>query len=77
MPFKKWPAILVGVVAVLVAARFAVNARMAEVPFTDMSGKVVVITGGTNGIGKHTTRVLAHWGAHVIVAARNVTKGAA
>ena len=38
----------------------------------DLSGKVVIITGGNCGIGFETARALAIHGANVIMACRNV-----
>lgn len=40
----------------------------------DLSGKVVVITGGHSGIGLETTRVLSDTGASIIVGARDLKK---
>lgn len=40
----------------------------------DLSGKVVMVTGPTSGIGTETARVLAFRGAHVILVSRNVNK---
>ena len=40
-----------------------------------MSGKTVLITGGTGGIGKETAIGLAKQGYHVIVTGRNRTRG--
>lgn len=37
-----------------------------------MNGKTVIITGCTSGIGKETARDLAHRGARLIMACRNV-----
>jgi NAD(P)-dependent dehydrogenase (short-subunit alcohol dehydrogenase family) len=44
---------------------------------TDLTGKVVVVTGGNSGIGKEAAIGIARDGAHVVVAARNATKAAA
>ena len=40
----------------------------------NLTGKVVVITGGHSGIGLETTRVLSNAGATIVVGARDVTK---
>ncbi|CAF1093922.1 unnamed protein product [Adineta ricciae] len=42
----------------------------------NLEGKLVVITGGTSGIGVETARALATANAHVIITARDMTKGA-
>lgn len=41
----------------------------------DQTGKVIVITGATSGLGKEAARVLAGKNAKVIVAVRNMAKG--
>lgn len=43
----------------------------------DLSGRVALVTGGASGLGLETVRVLAMRGAHVIIAARDMDKGAA
>lgn len=43
----------------------------------DLSGKTVVITGGSAGLGVETARVLAGRGAHVISIVRDAAKGEA
>lgn len=45
----------------------------ADVP--DQSGRVAVITGANTGIGYEAAAVLAHRGAHVVLAVRNLEKG--
>jgi dehydrogenase/reductase SDR family protein 12 len=44
---------------------------------TDLSGRVVVVTGGTSGLGLLTARALATMGATVEIIARNAGKAAA
>ncbi len=36
----------------------------------DLSGKIAIVTGASRGIGESTARLLAQYGAHVIVASR-------
>ena len=43
----------------------------------DLSGKVVLITGGTTGLGKESARALGLAGATVIISARSEEKGSA
>lgn len=42
----------------------------------DLTGKTAFITGASSGLGLHCTRALAAAGAHVIMACRNLEKGA-
>ena len=43
----------------------------------DLSGKLVVITGGASGLGKETARAMAARGAHIVIPARDMGKGEA
>ncbi|MEO8190360.1 MAG: SDR family NAD(P)-dependent oxidoreductase [Acidobacteriota bacterium] len=45
--------------------------------FPDMTGKAVLITGATSGIGLETARALARMGAFVLVGARDPARGQA
>ena len=42
----------------------------------NLSGKRIIVTGATNGVGLGTTRALVNAGAHVILAVRNTELGA-
>ncbi|MGZ5393171.1 MAG: SDR family NAD(P)-dependent oxidoreductase, partial [Mycobacterium sp.] len=42
----------------------------------DLSGKRIIVTGATNGVGLGTARALTRAGAHVILAVRNLDLGA-
>jgi NAD(P)-dependent dehydrogenase (short-subunit alcohol dehydrogenase family) len=55
-----------------------VNAqRWTAADLPDMSGKTVIVTGASSGLGVATARDFAHAGARVILAVRNVAKGTA
>ena len=41
----------------------------------NLTGKRIVVTGATNGVGLGTARALAKAGAHVILAVRNAGLG--
>ena len=45
-----------------------------EADIPDLSGKVAVVTGANSGLGYESARALSRAGAHVVMAARNVTK---
>ena len=40
-----------------------------------MQGRTILVTGGTGGIGYQTARVLARWGAQVIITGREADSG--
>ena len=40
-------------------------------PEVDLSGKVVIVTGGNTGIGYETAKSLARLGAHTFIACRS------
>ena len=40
-------------------------------PTVDLSGKVIVVTGGNAGLGYATSKALAIMGAHTIIACRS------
>mmetsp|Transcript_44772 Transcript_44772/g.112280 ORF Transcript_44772/g.112280 Transcript_44772/m.112280 type:complete len:360 (+) Transcript_44772:163-1242(+) len=68
-------AVAVGVLAAVVGGmRLAISPPL-SVQQTDLFGKTVIVTGGNSGVGKETVRVLAKWGATVILACRDVEKG--
>jgi NAD(P)-dependent dehydrogenase (short-subunit alcohol dehydrogenase family) len=51
------------------------DANWTTVEIPDQGGRLAVITGATSGLGKEAARVLAHKGATVLLAVRNVRKG--
>jgi NAD(P)-dependent dehydrogenase (short-subunit alcohol dehydrogenase family) len=51
------------------------NGKWGTADMPDQSGRVAVVTGSNTGIGYHTAAVLAHSGAHVVLAVRNLEKG--
>ncbi|XP_076057394.1 retinol dehydrogenase 13-like [Oratosquilla oratoria] len=75
------PEVVVVVAAVLTAAAWAVGELVRRRAATcrctsSMQGKVVVITGASAGIGRHTALALAQRGATVVLACRNLAKAA-
>jgi len=57
--------------------RFDAESTAAEVVAgIDMSGKTIIVTGGSSGIGVETARALAGAGAEVVLAIRNPEAGA-
>ena len=65
---------------VLMAVGFELMRRKMQVPINmnrvDMTGKRIIITGATAGIGEETARVLLDWGADVLIGARDFKKAA-
>ncbi len=56
---------------------FAVRSRLqhwSDVSRTDLSGKVIVITGPTSGLGEATAHILASTGAQLVLVGRNAEK---
>lgn len=56
---------------------YAIRSRVdnwSDVSQMDLSGRVVVITGPTSGLGKETARTLASTGAHLVLVGRNNEK---
>lgn len=59
---------------------YAIRSRVenwVDVSQMNLSGRVVVITGPTSGLGKETARLLAPTGAHLVLVGRNSEKCAA
>ncbi|XP_041477447.1 retinol dehydrogenase 14-like isoform X1 [Lytechinus variegatus] len=54
-----------------------ITQRFAPVENCAMEGRTIIVTGGSNGIGKATVKLLAAKRARVVIACRNVEKGAA
>eukprot|EP01035_Chromulina_nebulosa_P026246 gene26246-34336_t len=50
------------------------NTKFTIDDISDLTGKVIIVTGGNAGIGYATSKVLALKGAHVIIASRNEAK---
>lgn len=56
---------------------YAVRSRLqhwSDVAQTDMSGRVIVITGPTSGLGEATAHILAATGAQIVLVGRNTDK---
>jgi NAD(P)-dependent dehydrogenase (short-subunit alcohol dehydrogenase family) len=53
-----------------------VTAQWTPARLGDLSGKRIIVTGATNGVGLGTARALTRAGAHVIMAVRNTDLGA-
>lgn len=51
--------------------------RLPALPLPDLTGRRVVVTGASSGIGKATAMALAGAGAQIVLAVRNPAKGAA
>jgi NAD(P)-dependent dehydrogenase (short-subunit alcohol dehydrogenase family) len=53
-----------------------VTAKWTPARLGDLTGKRIIVTGATNGVGLGTARALANAGAHVVMAVRNTELGA-
>jgi NAD(P)-dependent dehydrogenase (short-subunit alcohol dehydrogenase family) len=53
-----------------------VTSQWSSTRLGDLTGKRIIVTGATNGVGFATARALARAGAHVILAVRNLELGA-
>ena len=51
------------------------SSRWTAADLPDLSGRIVVVTGASSGLGAVTARELARAGAHVVLAVRDVAKG--
>jgi NAD(P)-dependent dehydrogenase (short-subunit alcohol dehydrogenase family) len=51
------------------------SSRWTAADLPDLSGRTVVVTGASSGLGAVTARELARAGAHVVLAVRDVAKG--
>ncbi len=51
------------------------NGKWSTADVPDQSDRIAVVTGANTGIGYHTAATLAHRGAHVVLAVRNLEKG--
>jgi NAD(P)-dependent dehydrogenase (short-subunit alcohol dehydrogenase family) len=60
---------------VLTISLIAVTSPWTPSRLGDLTGKRIVVTGATNGVGLGTTRALAKAGAHVVLAVRNTELG--
>jgi len=60
------------------ATRFGATTTADEVlDGLDLHGKLVLLTGGSSGLGQESARALAARGAHVVITARDAAKGRA
>ena len=60
------------------ATRFGANTTTDEVlEGLDLRGKLVLVTGGSSGLGQETARALVSKGARIVITARDVPKGRA
>jgi NAD(P)-dependent dehydrogenase (short-subunit alcohol dehydrogenase family) len=68
--------LIVSLLAAMVMLMSGVDAQPAAPPLS-YSGKTVLVTGSTDGLGQAVARALAAQGAHVIVHGRNAERGRA
>ena len=65
---------LSGGVLSVIAQSFPPKPKWTAKDIQDLTGKVIIVTGGSGGIGYNTVQQLARKGAKVYLAARNETK---
>src|SRR4051812_37846683 len=53
------------------------SSKWTSADLPDLSGRTIVVTGASSGLGAVTARELARAGAHVVLAVRDVAKGEA
>ncbi|TDL20585.1 NAD(P)-binding protein [Rickenella mellea] len=63
-----------GIIASVISQQFPPKSKFQVQDIPDLTGKVVIVTGGNAGIGKETVKALLEHNAKVYVAARNKWK---
>src|SRR6185436_12697933 len=64
-------------VTTFVAMPASSSSKWTAADLPDLSGRTIVVTGASSGLGAVTARELAGAGAHVVLAVRDVAKGEA
>ena len=67
-----WSTIAVIAIALIILVLIVLGvSRLTETPFFKLKDRVVVVTGGSSGIGKAVAKLAAARGCHVAIIARN------